>query len=350
MQDIISSCAEVERPRVSTRSASNNLRVALEAAEAGIPVFPCRESGPGLKRPYTANGFHDATTDPDRIVRMWAEHPFALAGAPTGPQSGFWVLDIDKDGLASLPDLLQVCGLEDIADLSSVWAKTPSGGLHFYFAITADTAPRTRSSDIAQGIDTRGLGGYVVVLGNVLPDGRSYRIGGGMIPDAPQAPRPLPFLATFNRRERELINNTSALRQSISEASPSDWLKILQTWRNEEAAKIAANCNADGDEEGMRRQALHDLRAVAAEFACLTDGRRQKLFSLACKAAKYVARGVLTDIEFRSTLMEAARVNGSLEKHGAVWAVTTIRNAINRASRDPLPPLARAFRSEGSSR
>jgi MFS family permease len=42
-------------------------------------------------------------------------------------------------------------------------------------------------------------------------------------------------------------------------------------------------------------------------FAALTDGRRQKLFSLACRVARYVVHGKLSEIEFRSALMDAAK-------------------------------------------
>jgi hypothetical protein len=153
---------------------------------------------------------------------------------------------------------------------------------------------------------------------------------------------------TFNKKERDLIEGTPALRRMTS-SPPAAWAGILQAWRDAEAKRIASRClSLDDDDDGMRRQALHDLHTITVEFAGLTDGRRQKLFSLACRVARYVVHGKLSENEFRSALMDAARANGALAKHGPAWAVTTIRSAINRASKDPLPPLARAFRSEES--
>jgi hypothetical protein len=90
------------------------------------------------------------------------------------------------------------------------------------------------------------------------------------------------------------------------------------------------------------------LHIAAAEYAGLEDGRRNKLYTLACSVEKYVAHGVITENEFRTTFMEAARSNGALQKHGSVWAVNTLRNALNRSQADALPPLAREFRSEGA--
>jgi hypothetical protein len=168
-----------------------------------------------------------------------------------------------------------------------------------------------------------------------------------MILEASPAPRALLYLATFNAKERALIKETPALHKALKTALPEQWASVLQDWRQSEAERISNLLSAIDDEDGMRRQALHDLHVVAAEFAALSDGRRQKLYSLACRIARYVVHGKLTDDEFRSALMNAARANGSLMKHGPAWAVTTIRNAIVCASNDPLPPLARVFRTQG---
>ena len=147
--------------------------------------------------------------------------------------------------------------------------------------------------------------------------------------------------------EREFIRTQPALLAAMKDCPPTEWAATLQRWRDDEAAKIAARTlpSAD-DEDGMRRQALHDLQIVASEFATLQDGRRQKLFSLACKVGKYVAHGIVTEGEFVAAFKEAASANGALNRHGTGWAVQTLRSAINTTRGDKLPPLARAFRSE----
>ena len=158
-----------------------HLDVALGYAEAGVAVFPCFEAGPRVKEPRTQHGHHDATTDFTKIRTWWKCWPDALVGIPAGPNSGIWVLDIDGNaGLASLRELLARLGLTTVRDLTSVAARTPSGGLHLYFAINHKERPRNRANDIGVGLDTRGVkedgttAGYVIAPGCVLPDGRAY--------------------------------------------------------------------------------------------------------------------------------------------------------------------------------
>ena len=107
------------------------LRLALACAEHGWPVFPCQ---PGRKTPATRHGYLDATTDPAQISEWFARHPdrnLAVATGAPGPD----VLDIDYRGPAGsgFPALarLRAAGLLDGAAAS---VRTPSGGLHVYFA------------------------------------------------------------------------------------------------------------------------------------------------------------------------------------------------------------------------
>src|SRR5215213_6454797 len=91
---------------------------ALEWAAKGRPVFPCNPSADPrfAKKPLTANGHRDATTDPRQIQEWWVKSPNALIGVPPGPKSGFWVLDVDRDetkgldGFASLAELEAING------------------------------------------------------------------------------------------------------------------------------------------------------------------------------------------------------------------------------------------------
>jgi hypothetical protein len=168
-------------PLPQTHRASRNLAVALQYAREGIAVFPCFEAGPRAKEPRTQHGHHDATTEIARIHAWWKLWPSALVGVPAGPLSGLWVLDVDGAvGLASLRELLAKLGLSTVGDLTRVAARTPSGGLHLYFAIRDGERPRNRANDIGAGLDTRGLredgasAGYIIAPGSVLPDGRAY--------------------------------------------------------------------------------------------------------------------------------------------------------------------------------
>lgn len=68
-------------------------QAAVRYAAAGVLVFPCV---PGEKRPLTAHGFHDTTTDPRQVRAWWVRSPMANIGIPTGAASGVEVVDVDR--------------------------------------------------------------------------------------------------------------------------------------------------------------------------------------------------------------------------------------------------------------
>src|SRR4249919_192975 len=68
------------------------IRTAIALAQKGMPVFPCR---PRDKRPATANGLKDATTDLDTIRQWWRQEPQFNLAIATGAVSGIFVVDID---------------------------------------------------------------------------------------------------------------------------------------------------------------------------------------------------------------------------------------------------------------
>ena len=343
----------------SPQIAPLNLATALALADAGIPVYPVEITKFGNKCPLIKDQFNVATTDPERITRWFNRWPHALAGIPTGPISGLWVLDVDgPKGRESLNELLAKLGLEQVADLSNVIVRTPRGGLHIYFRLRNGEEPRSRASDIASGLDTRAAGGGIIAPGNTLTDGRSYQFINPIdfndvsfdlsrLREAPGAPRSLLYLATFKHRDRQLISETPALQERIRAAESGAWRGILDDWYVEEASNAAARCRYGDDPEGYRAQARSDLTAAAAEYAALSDGRRTGLFQITCKVAKYAAHGYLTELHLHSAFLDAARNNGALATHGMTWAVNTIRGAIKASERDALPPLARQFRTNG---
>jgi hypothetical protein len=131
------------------------LRHALAYARHGWPVFPCR---PGQKAPATPHGYLDATTDPDQVSAWFTRHPdwnLAVATGAPGPD----VLDVDQHGEAGngfgALARLRAAGLLDGA---FACVGTPGGGLHVYFAGSAQ-----RSAHLpARHIDFLSVGGYVI--------------------------------------------------------------------------------------------------------------------------------------------------------------------------------------------
>ena len=81
-------------PQPQANKVPTELDAALEYAQRGIPVFPCN---PLDKKPLTSSGFKDATKDEAQVRAWWSKWPNAMIGAPTGPVSGMWVIDLDFD-------------------------------------------------------------------------------------------------------------------------------------------------------------------------------------------------------------------------------------------------------------
>jgi hypothetical protein len=151
----------------------NTRDAALRYANTGWPVFPCRPDGtppPDWKAPLTEHGFLDATTDPAAIRTWWARWPHANVGIATGTP-GPDVLDVDVkpdgNGFAALNRLKRAGLLAGAAAL----VRTRSGGLHVYFAGTAQgchALPRHH-------LDFKSRGGYVLAPPSVV-GGKPYEL------------------------------------------------------------------------------------------------------------------------------------------------------------------------------
>ncbi|MFD0685901.1 bifunctional DNA primase/polymerase [Actinomadura fibrosa] len=143
------------------------LTAALAFAARGWPVFPCK---PQSKEPATLHGFKDATTDPDVIGGWWWEMPAANVAIATGAPA-VDVLDVDvKDGGNGFEafNRLKRAGLLSGA-LTIV--RTPSGGLHTYFAGTAQGCGALRR----HFLDFKATGGYVLAPPSMV-GGRPYEL------------------------------------------------------------------------------------------------------------------------------------------------------------------------------
>lgn len=129
-------------------------------ASWGWPVFPLKA---GQKVPATKNGFKDATTDLDRLMRWWDRNPHSNIGLPTG--HAFDVVDVDAPkGWPSYDQMVVSGALPDIHG----HVYTAGGGYHLYVPASGEG----NRAGILPGIDIRGLGGYVVAPPSQDPRGR----------------------------------------------------------------------------------------------------------------------------------------------------------------------------------
>jgi len=148
---------------------------ALKYAADGFAVFPvhepvgvdkcsCGKDGCRGKHPRTPNGCLDATTDAETIKGWWIKWPNASIGMATGCKSGLAVIDLDGPQGVTSGYSLRLS--------SSITSLTGNGKQLFY----RDTEGKLKNSvkKIADGLDTRGEGGYVVVPPSLHPNGKRY--------------------------------------------------------------------------------------------------------------------------------------------------------------------------------
>ncbi len=179
--------------------AESFLEAGLEYAARGWPVFPvwgvtddgrCRCGNPMCERVgkhplgrLVPRGLKDATTDEATIRVWWEAEPEANIARATGD---VFVLDVDpRNG-----------GSETLAQLEAQFGPLPQapevltggGGRHIYFAMPTPPLGNSAGTKLGRGLDTRGVGGYVLLPPSRHASGQAYRER----PDRPLDWTPLP--------------------------------------------------------------------------------------------------------------------------------------------------------------
>jgi hypothetical protein len=138
------------------------LDTALDYAAAGWHVFPLK---PGDKKPATAHGLKDATTDEETIRAWWQRNPRYNIGIATGATSGIVVVDTDNEQAEEYVTLQ--------GDSPTRQQTTAKGRHRLYRHPGTDTRNTTALHGVA-GLDVRGDGGYIVAAPSVHPSGVVY--------------------------------------------------------------------------------------------------------------------------------------------------------------------------------
>jgi hypothetical protein len=226
-------------------------KIALAHVGMGYKVFPLVPNG---KKPITENGFKDATDDRAQVAKWWTDNPNANIGIRTG--GGLVVVDVDRLPKDGVKKVLPNPWLEPVAErLEELGADSvtvsPTGGYHLYFK--ADNLPadvgeiRNSESNIAEGVDVRAEGGYIVACGSVI-DGREYQEIEGRrfahsvseLPDLPPA-----LIEDFRRLKAEKSRG-KAREKSPSKASRTTLGKIAEGKRHAALASEAGRLRALG--------------------------------------------------------------------------------------------------------
>jgi hypothetical protein len=143
---------------IAASSLSVTQRALYLAEELGLPVFPCRSREEiingrtwGPKSPLTPNGFKDASRNVERICELFEPFPDALIGVPTGGASNLFCIDVDPRGVEWYSNNAERLNARRVH-------KTQRGHHLLYRAAGLGCT----TSTLADGVDTRGDGGYVI--------------------------------------------------------------------------------------------------------------------------------------------------------------------------------------------
>jgi hypothetical protein len=116
-----------------------------------LPIFPCAKD----KSPLTRRGYLDAIVYPGGFAEFRRRYPSALPGVPMGKPSGLFAVDIDPRHNGDV-------WLEDNQHrLPPTWRhQTGGGGWHLLYQW--EEGLTCHAGRIAEGIDERGAGGYII--------------------------------------------------------------------------------------------------------------------------------------------------------------------------------------------
>lgn len=151
----------IQAPRLEAPGAL--LNAALYYASRGVPVFPVEPRG---KRPTTEHGLKDATTDEATIRAWWAIRPTHNIGAPTGIK--FDVVDIDGPSAVGVVMLGRDRWRSGL--IGHALTQRPHGHHLFY-----RPSGKPNAAKLAEAVDFRGAGGYVLLPPSIGESGQRYR-------------------------------------------------------------------------------------------------------------------------------------------------------------------------------
>ena len=271
---------------------------ALRYAATGIAVFPLIEKD---KKPLTANGFKDATTDPEKIEEWWSVHPNANVGIATGDMSGGIVaidMDVDKekdkDGYHSF---LKWCD-ENFLVLPDSWLSiTGRGGYHLLYK---SLFPVPSKIGWLEDVDIRANGGYIVAPPSIHPNGTKY--------EWEQDPAEYDLITTDDIDVEFIMN--SILADSRSNTEP---LKVPEEipegHRDEMMFKLACKYQAMGMSDSEMEAALKVANAERCKPPLTEKEIRQKL-----KQAQKYAKGENVSVSDHSATVVKRKSYGKIRK------------------------------------
>lgn len=260
---------------------------ALECATAGWLVFPCQR-----KKPLIEGGFHNASSDPEQIVKWWRKWPTAQIGAAL--PATLMVLDVDGDkGQKSLLALQD----EHLPLPLTLTCHTGGGGLHYYFRPPACPLRQTAGL-LGEKLDTRLTGkGYVI-----LPPSRHHETG----------------------KQYRWVDS------AVLAAQLPGWLARLLQPPPVPTRQPVVRSN------GTDKYAQTALDGEVATVASAGKGQRNTTLNVAAvKLGTLVGAGILGESDVCAALTDASHVNGYIQNKGLRAAKNTIRSGLRYGMAHP---------------
>lgn len=275
-------------------------QAALDYAARGIAVFPLV---PRQKRPLVANGFKEASRDPDQVRRWWGRNAQSNVGIATGVLAGFWVLDLD--GPEAEADL---AALEAVHGALPVTVEQATGkGRHLCFAWDPARPVRNSQGKIGRGIDVRGEGGYIVAPPSIHPGDEKKGIPAGRV-----------YTWSPGRSPADL---------AFAPAPP--WLLALALPAAEQPRPASATSLPRKVEQGRAsRFGEATLATVCRLIATAPPGKQQgSLWGYACQVGAYVAGGEIEADYARRALIDAGL---RMTPAGKPWLQKDVESHVDR--------------------
>lgn len=191
--------------------------VAMFYAQNNIKTFPVKRQD---KKPLCANGFKSATTDKVGLQEWNNKFPNCNVGIPTGKINNIFVVDVDgEQGFESLNRLELIYGKLDAPTVIT------GKGKHLYFKMPENIEIKCSMSKIADHIDIRANGGYVVAPPSIHENGHQYTWK-NFVPNQefPEAPSWLISLITNAEKQTSPVSDVLEEISSTPQGQRNDTL------------------------------------------------------------------------------------------------------------------------------
>lgn len=311
----------------------HNHTMALRYAAAGYKIIPCYYDPESKKKPpiHDKDWRGKASDKPERINEwfnsphggwkigsLFVKNEHVLIGFPTGADNGIDALDIDKHG-----DVDGHLTIPNWAQLSKVISETPTGGHHILHAHVPSLRLKNEAGELVYngkriklpGIDIRTSGGYIILPGSTLPDGRQYKWHLGDIVTSTGEK------SLLVGADLELI--TLKTRESVSPPAKKGKHKV----------EVVEN------EDLYKNRAITWVGKQAADVAQAQPGTRDDTLKNKMYAAGSVVHaGLVTEDQYRAAFWAAVCESG-LDKDGVTEAVMDkkVRDALDASRNAEIP-------------